>query len=54
VRGGLVSVVENYVKKGQEIAIEGKLTNRSYETKEGEKKYVTEILVNDLLLLGSK
>lgn len=54
VRGGLVSVVENYVKKGQEIAVEGKLTNRSYETKEGEKRYVTEILVNDLLLLGSK
>ncbi|CAI8321389.1 MAG: Single-stranded DNA-binding protein [Polaribacter sp. SA4-10] len=54
VRGGLVSVVENYVKKGQEIAVEGKLTNCSYETKEGEKRYVTEILVNDLLLLGSK
>ena len=54
VRGGLVSVVDNYVKKGQEIAVEGKLTNRSYETKEGEKRYVTEILVNDLLLLGSK
>ena len=54
VRGGLVNVVENYVKKGQEIAVEGKLTNRSYETKEGEKRYVTEILVNDLLLLGSK
>ncbi|MDB2571787.1 single-stranded DNA-binding protein [Polaribacter sp.] len=54
VRGGLVNIVENYVKKGQEIAVEGKLTNRSYETKEGEKRYVTEILVNDLLMLGSK
>jgi single-strand DNA-binding protein len=54
IKGGLVNVVENYVNKGQEIAVEGKLTNRSYETKEGEKKYVTEILVNDLLLLGGK
>ena len=52
VRGGLVSVVENYVSKGQEIAIEGKLTNRSYETSEGEKRYVTEIVCNELLLLG--
>ncbi|WOC41097.1 single-stranded DNA-binding protein [Polaribacter sp. HL-MS24] len=54
VKGGLVSVVQNYVKKGQEIAVEGKLTNRSYETKEGEKRYLTEILVHDLLLLGGK
>jgi len=47
-------VVENYVNKGQEIAVEGKLTYRSYETKEGEKRYITEILVNELLLLGGK
>lgn len=54
VKGGLVKVVEGYVKKGQEIAIEGKLTNKSYETKEGEKRYITEILVNELLMLGGK
>ena len=54
VKGGLVNVVENYVNKGQEIAVEGKLTNRSYDTKEGEKRYVTEILVNELLMLGGK
>jgi single-strand DNA-binding protein len=54
ITGGLVNVVENYVNKGQEIAVEGKLTNRSYDTKEGEKRHVTEILVNELLLLGSK
>ena len=54
IKGGLVNVVENYVNKGQEIAIEGKLTNRSYDTKEGEKRYVTEILANELLLMGSK
>ena len=54
IKGGLVKVVEGYVKKGQEIAVEGKLTNRSYDTKEGEKRYVTEILVNELLLMGGK
>jgi len=54
ITGGLVKVVENYVNKGQEIAVEGKLTNRSYDAKGGEKRYVTEILVNELLLLGGK
>lgn len=54
VRGGLVNVVENYVAKGQEIAIEGKLTNRSYDDKEGNKRYITEVICNELLLLGSK
>ncbi|MCL4149392.1 UNVERIFIED_CONTAM: hypothetical protein GTU68_002367 [Idotea baltica] len=54
ITGGLVKVVEGYVKKGQEIAVEGKLTNRSYDTKEGEKRYITEIMVNELLLMGGK
>ena len=45
-------LIENYVKKGQEIAIEGKLTSRSYDDKEGIKKYITEVVVNELLLLG--
>ncbi|MCH9659799.1 MAG: single-stranded DNA-binding protein [Bacteroidetes bacterium] len=52
VRGGLVNVVENYVVKGQEIAIEGKLTNRSWEDNDGVKRYMTEVLVNELLMLG--
>ena len=47
-------ILENYVKKGSEIAIEGKLTNRSYESKNGEKQYVTEIIVNSILLLDKK
>ena len=52
VKGGLVTIVENYVNKGKEIAVEGKLTTRSYETKEGEKRYITEVHCNELLLLG--
>jgi single-strand DNA-binding protein len=49
-----VEVIEKYVKKGQELAIEGKLTSRSYEDKEGNKRYITEIQVNELLMLGRK
>ncbi len=52
VRNGLVKVVESYIEKGKEIAVEGKLTTRSYETKEGEKRYVTEIIANELLMLS--
>ena len=47
-------IIEKYLKKGNEIAIEGKLTSRSYETAEGEKKYITEVICNELLMLGSK
>lgn len=52
VKNGLVKVVEDYVTKGQEIAIEGKLTNRVWEDKDGNKRYVTEVICNELLMLG--
>lgn len=52
--GKHADIIESYVNKGQEIAIEGKLITRSYETKEGEKRSRTEIQLTDLLLLGSK
>ena len=47
-------IIEKYVDKGKEIAIEGKLTSRSYEDKDGNKRYITEVIVNELLLLGNK
>ena len=50
--GKTAEIVENFLMKGKEVAIEGKLTNRSYETKEGEKRYITEIRCNELLMLG--
>ncbi len=50
--GKAAEIVEKYVTKGKEIAIDGKLTSRSYETKENEKRYVTEVVVNEILLLG--
>ena len=51
--GKTAEIIEKYVGKGKEIAIEGKLTSRSYETKEGENRYVTEILASEILLLGA-
>lgn len=50
--GKTAEVIEKYVTKGKEIAVEGKLTHRSYDDKDGIKRYVTEILVLELLLLG--
>jgi single-strand DNA-binding protein len=47
-------IVEKYVKKGQEIAIEGKLTTRSYDDKQGNKRYITEIIVSELLMFSGK
>ena len=52
--GKLADIVEKYVKKGNEVAIEGKLVHRSYETASGEKRFITEINVNDLVMLGGK
>ncbi len=52
--GKTAEIIENYVDKGKEVAIEGKLTNRSYETKDGQRRYITEVLVNEILLLGNK
>ena len=50
--GKTAEIIEKYVSKGQEIAIEGKLTNRSYEDKTGAKRYISEVVVNEVLLLG--
>jgi single-strand DNA-binding protein len=49
--GKQAEVIENYAKKGSELAIEGKLTNHSYDDKNGDKQFITEILVNSVLLL---
>jgi len=47
-------IIEKYLEKGSEIAIEGKLTSRSYDDKDGNKRYITEIICNELLMLGGK
>ena len=52
--GKVAEIAEKYLTKGSEIAVEGKLINRSYTDKDGNKKYITEVQVNELLMLGSK
>ncbi len=52
--GKVAEIAEKYLAKGKEVAIEGKLISRSYNDKDGNKKYITEIQVNELLLLGVK
>ena len=52
--GKTAQIVEKYVGKGKEVAIEGKLTSRSWEDKDGIKRYVTEIVCSELLMLGNK
>lgn len=50
--GKTAELIENYVLKGKEVGIEGKLTTRNYEDKEGVKRYITEIVCSELLLMG--
>ena len=50
--GKVAEIIEKYVIKGKEIAVEGKLTTRSYEDKNGEKRFITEIVASEVLLLG--
>lgn len=52
--GKLAEIAKNYLKKGSEIAIEGKLSSRQYKDKEGQTKFVTEVNVNEILMLDKK
>lgn len=50
--GKTAEIIEKFVVKGKEVAVDGKLTHRSYDDKNGEKRYVTEVVVNEILLLS--
>lgn len=52
--GKTADIVERFVEKGKQVGVEGKLTTRSWEDKDGNKRYTTEVVCNELLLLGSK
>jgi single-strand DNA-binding protein len=51
--GKNAELLDKYTDKGSEIAIEGKISNRDYTDKDGVKRYITEIVVNEILLMGS-
>jgi single-strand DNA-binding protein len=48
---GLADTASKFLKKGREVAVEGKIVYRSYEDKKGVTKNITEIVLSDLLLL---
>ncbi|MGB2685509.1 MAG: single-stranded DNA-binding protein, partial [Olleya sp.] len=50
--GKTADIIEKYVVKGKEVAIDGKLTTRTWEDKDGMKRYTTEVVCNELLMLG--
>lgn len=52
--GKSAELVEKLLNKGSEVAITGKLSSRSYEDKDGQKRYVTEIVLNEFLLMGNR
>ena len=52
--GKSAEIIEKYTDKGSEIAVDGKLSNRSYTDKDGQKKYITEVVVDNVVLLGDK
>jgi single-strand DNA-binding protein len=52
--GKVADIAEQFLSKGSEVAIEGKLINRNYTDKDGNKHYVTEVQVNEILMLGDK
>ncbi|MEZ5045772.1 MAG: single-stranded DNA-binding protein [Chitinophagaceae bacterium] len=52
--GKVADLAEQYLNKGSEIAIEGKLTHREYQDAQGVKRYITEVIVNEILLLDKK
>ena len=52
--GKLADIMEKYVEKGKDILVEGKVVYRTYDDKDGVKRYITEIRVEELVLLGGK
>ena len=52
--GKTAEVAEKYLAKGQEVCVEGRLTNRTWDDEDGQKHYITEVVVNELLMVGKK
>jgi len=52
--GNLAKTVEKFLVKGSEVAVEGKLTHRAYDDKDGKKRYYTEVVMSELVMLRTK
>lgn len=52
--GKLAELMDKFLAKGSEVLIKGKLVSRSYTDKEGNTKYITEVIANDFMMFGKK
>ena len=52
--GKLAEIIGEWLKKGSKVYIEGRLETRSYDDKDGQKKYITEVVASDMEMLGNK
>lgn len=52
--GKLADIAEKHLEKGTQVVIDGKLTTRNYTDKEGQKKYFTEIIANEFMMIDKK
>jgi single-strand DNA-binding protein len=50
--GKTAEIIEKYVTKGVQVALEGKLSHRSYDDKNGEKRYISEVVISEVVLMG--
>lgn len=51
---GLAKTIHSYIKKGDKLGVEGRLQNRTYETQDGTKKYLTEVIVENIDFIANK
>lgn len=51
---GLAEIAEKFLKKGQQIYVEGKLRTRQYQDKDGQTRYITEIVADEISMLGGR
>jgi single-strand DNA-binding protein len=52
--GKLADLVDQYLENGQEVVVEGRLIHRVYETQDGAKRFITEIVAHDFLMVGGR
>jgi len=52
--GKLAEICNQYLSKGRQIYIEGRLQTRDYEDRDGNKRYVTEVVANEMIMLGGR
>ncbi len=52
--GKPAEIIKEYMAKGREIYLEGRIANRSYDDKEGNKKYISEVVVQNFQFIGGR